>query len=460
MPLADARAIDPAIRIEPADATADEKALRALALWCQRYSPLTRADSSDGVTLDITGCAHLFGGESALAEQLMTRLRKYRLTARLAITPTIGASWAAARYAATPVTIVPVKELRATLKPFPVSALRIEEKDRKALAELGLRTIGHLLGKPLAPLMARFGRPLVKRLNQAIGTEAETFTPLLPPPLIHAHRRFLEPVTERIAIEMAAQGAARELGESLQRAGKGARRLELLLYRVDGGIERLQLRTSRLSRDANHLFGLLAQRLEAIEDRAGFGFEALILGAFDLERQAAFQSGLAIDSAASDDGAGLARLFDRLANRFGPQNLIRFHPNTSYLPENAIRRFSALKEMPLADWQTHDRHLTGNARFARPLLLFNRPEPIDVTFEIPDKPPVRFKWRRGLHRIIHADGPERIAPEWWQTATRKPQTRDYYRVEDEAGRRFWLYRDGLHERSGDQPVWYLHGILP
>ena len=459
MSLADARAIHPALAVAQADEAGDAAALRRLALWCQRYSPLTRVDPPDGLCIDITGCAHLFGGEEALMEDLARRLRAFGLSARLAIAPTIGAAWAMARHGATVAESVEPGQTGARLAALPVAGLRIEAATVQALGRLGLDRIGLVAGKPRAPLAGRFGAMLVRRLDQALGRETERFDPLSPPPVHLATLRFAEPVITLEAIAQVAEQLVEELAATLGAAGKATRRLELALFRVDGWREALELRISRPSNDPRHLTRLLGERLDRIRDHAGFGFEVAVLAAFDVENAEAVQSALVAGGGVEADPDGFARLLDRFVNRLGPASVTRFAPNESYMPERAVRPVSVLARLPAHDWPAHCRALQGAAGSARPSLLLERPEPVEVLVEMPDKPPARFEWRRVSHRVARADGPERIAPEWWKGGKENRSTRDYYRIEDVEGRRFWLFREGLYDRDGDSPRWFMHGLF-
>nr|WP_246746364.1 MULTISPECIES: DNA polymerase Y family protein [Nitratireductor] len=459
MALADARAIHPALQVAHADLQGDERALIRLALWCQCFSPLTRPDFPDGVSLDIAGCAHLFGGETALMEMLASKLGRFGLTARLALAPTIGGAWALARHAPDDRLAVTRSALAGHMAPLPVCALRLEEGTVKALEKLGLKRVGDLIGKPRAPLASRFGPLALRRLDEALGHEEESFRPLNPPHLHAAQCRFAEPIVTQEAIGIAIGRLTRDLCALLEKAGKGARRVELRLFRVDGWFEALPLATSTPTRDAAHLARLLGERLDRIEDRAGFGFEAASLTAFSVETLAMRQEDLGDDAMTTRDG-DIALLLDRLVNRFGARNVTRAEPHASFLPERAARAVSVLKPAQSHDWQAHARCIQDGAAFARPLFLFAVPEPVTTLAGVPDGPPTRFEWRRVAHLVTRAEGPERIAPEWWRAplgASRK--TRDYFRIEDEAGRRFWLFRDGLYERDEETPRWFIHGVF-
>lgn len=457
MALTDARAIHPQLEIAPADSDGDAEALLSLALWAQRYSPLVRVDAPDGITIDITGCAHLFGGEPGLLSDLALQLEGFGLSATIAITPTMGASWGLAHFGKKQHLIISADALKKHLAPLPNAALRLEEETQVALIKVGLKEIGHLLGKPRAPLATRFGRGFMLRLGQALGEESETFHALTPPPLYRSAQRFAEPVVTLSDIERVVEHLTADLAAHLHEAGKGARRLELTLFRIDGWAETLTVRTSLITQNAKHLARLFAERLPQIKDVTGFGFEVIALAAYDTERADAHQHQMAGES--SEEQGDIARLLDRFINRFGPRNVTRFCPRASYIPERAARAVSVLRRSDNApDWNAHAQASYDGTAFARPLLLFAAPEPISVLVETPDHPPERFEWRRISHRVTRAEGPERLAPEWWRGNVART-TRDYYRVEDEAGRRFWLYRDGLYDREGDAPRWFIHGLL-
>jgi len=459
MTIADARAIDPSLLVETADEEGDNAALHQLALWCQRYSPLTRIETPDGICIDITGCAHLFGGEAAMVEDLADRIHGFGLTTRLAVTPTIGAGWALARYSLDDINIISAEDIESTIKPLPIAALRLDEATLSNLTKVGLTKVGLLSDKPRAPLASRFGHALLYRFDQALGTENEVFNPLNTPPIYRADCRFVEPIVTLEAVEKATRRLVFDLTQTLFRVGKATRRLELALFRVDGWQERLSLRISSLTRDATHLSRLLCERLDNIRDNAGFGFEAATLGAFDVEKLHAVQSGLPDAGSSKATEESIAQLLDRLVNRFGDHNVTRFLPRASYIPERSSLSVSVLESQPDQNWQSHSTILQGNRLFARPLMLFERPEEITAIFEAPDKPPASFKWRNIAHRVTRADGAERIAPEWWLIGKIERRTRDYYRVEDETGHRFWLYRDGLFDRSDEVPKWFIHGVF-
>lgn len=468
MPLTDARALCPALAVAPADPDGDAAALRRLALWCGRWSPWIAVDAPDGVVLDVTGCAHLFGGEAAMLDDVAGRLAGFGLSARLAAAPTLGAAWAAARHGpASPVTL-PDDGIVAALAPLPLAALRLEAATVEAMARVGLRRVGDVLGKPAAPLTARFGPRLVARLDQALGRQAETVHGLLPAPLHEARRAFADPIVLTADVERTVAELAGELAGRLQDAGVGARCLELRLFRVDGLVRTVAVRTSALCRDAAHMIRLFRERLGAGSEEldTGFGFELAILAALAVEAAVARQDGLgtvpdtpsaAPSAALADD---VARLLDRFGNRFGFDRVVRYAPAASTIPERAARPVPVLAPPGAQDWAAHLRALQGGGQLGRPLLLIAPPDPVTALAEVPDGPPVQFEWRRRAHRVARADGPERLAPEWWRPGGDANRlTRDYYRIEDVDGRRFWLYREGLYERPGETPRWFLHGMF-
>jgi len=466
LPLAEARALVPDLHTVKADPMGDERALAVLADWCGRYTPWTAVDGDSGaggagVWLDISGCAHLFGGERTLLDDLTTRLGTLGFRATAAVSDTPGAAWAVARFGdgtPGPIFVTAPGRVSQSLTPLPVAALRLPGVIVEELARVGVRRIGELLDLPRGPLAARFGAVLLRRLDQALGRTGEPLSPRRPVPSVRTHLNFAEPVGRIEDIELAARQLLDELCESLERLHHGARRLELTLYRVDGTCAGTGVGTSRPTRDPDHLEHLFKEKLATLD--AGFGVDAIVLAATATDTLAPVQtSDIALghpplrDSHCLNDN--LARLMDRLGNRLGPASVMRLIPYESHIPERACREVSALAPDPG----------TGCALPAqpRPLHLLPWPEPIEVMAPVPDHPPVMFRWQRRQHRVASATGPERIGPEWWlaepEDAFRYDHIRDYYRVEDTDGRRFWVYRDGAY-RPGIKPRWYLHGIFP
>jgi len=458
MALADARAVAPSLRTRTADAAADARDLRKLALWCTRYSPWTATDGADGLLLDVTGCAHLWGGEAGLLADLRRRLDALGLKSRLALAETAGAAWGLARYGAFPRpedAVVAAGGLREALRPLPVEALRLAPEIVLLLQRLGLKTVGALYGLPRAALRRRFSSSelsaaVVLRLDQALGARDEPLSPLLPVPLYRSRAAFAEPVLDGAFIAAILDDLLADLCRVLARDLKGVRRLTLTAARVDGTTATLGIGASAPSRDARHLAYLFKEKLDALDP--GFGIDALILSAESVDPLTEEQRALHDREV---DGARLAELVDRLANTLGAENVEEIHGRESHIPERA----EALRPAGAARSAWPDRL---PAKPLRPFRLLARPEPIEVMAEVPEGPPLFFTWRRLARRVARAEGPERIAPEWWRNFQGADDPlRDYYRIEDVEGCRYWVFREGLYgEVSRDgRPRWYVHGLF-
>jgi protein ImuB len=462
--LADARAMVPTLQVRPAEPAADARLLEDLAAWCERYTPLVAIDRSHAhgeggaLWLDITGCAHLFGGEPALRADLLARLRRQGLAAAAGIADSPGAAWAVARYAAPGREVVAPGEARAALGPLPVAALRLEPELVAMLERLGLARIEQLQPLPRPALTARFGTQLVTRLEQASGILAEPISPRTPRPAHRAQLAFADPLLETQALRAVTNRLLDQLCSGLELVGQGARRLTLAVYRVDNSTAAARIGTSRPCRDRGQLARLFAEKFDEIDP--GFGIERAILAAEVVEpllpEPLAWRSMGAGDL---DQARDLAPLVDRLSNRLGEGAVTRLVPQASHIPERAQRRVPALGPIKPAPFPEHRLH--GEAP-ARPLRLLARPEPIEAVAPVPDQPPVLFRWRQVLHRVAKARGPERLAPEWWRAPEVDPAvlTRDYFAVEDTLGGRFWLFREGLYlTGAASLPRWYLHGMF-
>jgi protein ImuB len=462
--VADAMALYPALDVRDADFASDRAALKRLASWCGRYTPWTAADADglgaepDGIFMDMTGCAHLFGGEEALAQDLVTRFARLCIQARIAIASTPGTAWALARFGNKRISVLPAGQEEKALASLPVAALRLDDEAVGGLVRLGLKHVGDLYGRARAPLTARFGGAVSLRLDEALGYAAEPISPARPLVPYRARLLFAEGITRIEDIEAAVKQLADELCVLLERYHKGARQMELVLFRVDGEATFLRAGTSAPSRLPAHLARLFHEKLQRNSDDfdAGFGIEAMSLSALVVDPLAPTQKGMTGEAEKERDIAGL---MDRLCNRLGAQRVTRLQPHASHLPERASRHVAVLsgnKLVPPHDWRVAAlRHDDGSV--ARPLRMLAAPELIEVVAEIPEGPPRRFRWRRVLYQVARAEGPERIAPEWWRTE--RDRTRDYYRVEDSDGRRFWLYRDGLYDRDTEMPRWYIQGMF-
>ncbi len=481
-----------------ADPAADAAALRKLALWCLRYAPIVapwdEASGADGLFLDITGCAHLFGGEAQLLADLKKRLRAFGLYPRLAIAGTAGAAWAVARHGERDGMIVPSGEEERALGNLPLAALRLSEASQVLMRRLGFKRIGELASQPRAPFAARFHPELLLRLDQALGRAPEPLVPVVPPPAYHARAMFLEPILSAEHVLEAATRLLRELAEALMHDGVGARVLRLLLFRVvsetrlrrDSGVQSLDIGLAAPSRDAEHIAQLIGLRLYRLESglETDFGFEAVAIHVLVAESLAERQDRLGMGEEAIPPEA-LARLIDRLQQRLGAGAVRQLHPHQSHTPERAVRASSPSPRSSRGEGRGEGQRHTRRAEpvaaphpriksgagssplpteewgegtpAARPLLMLPRPEAAEVVALIPEGPPRQFRWRGVLHQVAEAQGPERIGPEWWRRTAEA--TRDYYVVEDTGGRRFWLYRAGLYGRDEAIPQWFVHGVF-
>jgi len=488
--LADARGAVPDLDVHEADEEADLAFLTAIAEWCDRYTPLVSLDGADGLFLDISGCAHLFAargpddGEARLRADLLQRLAAAGghgrrdggphngLSARAAVAATPGAAWAQARFGRTQQALLASGQEGRALAGLPVAALRLSADQAALLERLGLKRVGQLAGQPRAPLAARFGRSLVRRLDQALGFEDEPLSPRRPAPELSAERRFAEPLNDQAGVLAIVHSLTEGLAASLERLGSGARHLELVMFRADGGVRRIAVATSRPSRRARDMAGLFKERLDSFGERleadlgfdTGSGLDMIRLAVVEAERLDEAQVDL---SGQSEAAADFEQLVDRAVARLGPGCVTRLVAADSHIPEKAFELPSVVQAGSYSDVRTghkdgFHRTVFDPALPERPVNLFDRPEPIEVMAQVPEGPPSRFRWRRVLYDVVRADGPERIAPEWWlneASGAHSMLTRDYYRIEDRQGRRYWLYRDGLYERETAQPGWFLHGLF-
>lgn len=462
MGLAEARAMHPSIAMAEADRQGERRLLEGLADWCDRYTPLVALDGEDGLFLDVTGCTSLFGGEKAMLDGMLARFFEQGFEVRAGLASTAGAAWAAARFFGRLVA-APGQE-REVLAPLPPQALRLESPVCTGLDSVGLRSVADIMTAPRAPLARRFGRTLLMRLDQALGRIDEAVSPRLPVASLSVERQLAEPVVLTEDVERLAQMLAEALKRDLERRGEGARRLGLSLFRVDGAVSRIAVSTSLPLRDPGKIRNLFREKLAAIADDfdAGYGFDLVRLAAFATAPFDMRQTDLAGEAGTAQDD--LALFADRVRARLGAGAVMRPVPVESHLPERAValRPFTGEARPPASG---RGRPLVPAARVvpphmpARPIRLLGQPEPVEVpATEMPEGPPLRFRWRRAVHKVVRAEGPERIAPEWWHGAADTP-TRDYYRVEDSEGRRYWLFRQGLHEAGQPSPRWFLHGLF-
>ncbi|MEJ6398550.1 Y-family DNA polymerase [Yoonia sp. 208BN28-4] len=441
----DMRALCPDLKIVYADIAGDQVALQKLMLWMRRWCPWTAVDGPTGLILDTTGSDHLWGGEAAMLRDIEEKLSALGFSANLAVAPTHGAAWALARLGQVR-DICTAEALNMRIAPLPVRALRLDADTCLLLDRLGLKTVGDLIAVPRISLARRFSRaalpqnPLL-RLDQMTGTLAEPLSAQYDPPRFAVQANLAEPVQDPTAHLPA---LCTELCAGLDAQGFGARRIRVTVFRTDGEVSHVEVATARPSRDAGHICKLFDDKLDAINP--GFGFDLITLGATVVEALTTVQTRL--DGPADDDSA-LAQLTDRLTARLGTHAVRRAVPHPSHVPERATRWEPALQHIKTPDI----------IRLARPVRLFDHPEEVRVLYAVPEGPPAQFVWRRVTHKVIRFEGPERIAPEWWQDMPRT-RLRDYYRVEDHYVRRYWIYRHGvLGDTRGDTPRWFVHGVF-
>lgn len=447
MALAAARGLVPDLDIRDSEPEADAAFLARLGLFAaRRWTPRAALSGPDGLWLDLTGVAHLFGGEQAMCLRILRFCRRMGFAARIAIAGTAGAAHALARYGADPIILCPPGREADTLAPLPLAALRVDDEILSAARRLGIDRIGELIAMPRGPLNRRFGQNLLTRLDQALGWKGEPFEPIIPEEAPRATLRFAEPIATAEAIDQVLTDLMHILVARLESEGLAVRFVRLGCERVDGEEQQLGIGTARATRDASHLLRLLRMKIEQIDP--GFGIEKMQLIASRCEPLGAMP--IESELAGSKPDPDLAPLIDRLAGRLGGRCIFQNSAIESDVPERSVRRVPPLGR--IEEWPL---------RWARPVRLLSPPEPVEkVMAELPDQPPVRFSWRGRIHRVRRADGPERIYGEWWKRNGEAEAVRDYFQVEDEAGARFWLYRrgDGVDGRTGDL-TWYLHGLF-
>ncbi len=443
----------PDIDVFDEDVRADFALLEAIADWCDRYTPLVALDGRDGLFLDITGCTHLFGGEDVMLRDVLARLRQMGFDVRGSISNTPGLSSAASRFGRGGV--IAREDMVSALSALPVHALRIDEATIASLCKLGLKRVANLMSMPRAPLARRFGAQLLLRLDQALGANEEAISPRRPVASLSAERQLGEPIQTQEDILGLTTEIASSLKQSLERRGVGGRGFELVLFRVDGRVVRISAGASRPLRDPKRISGLFSERLDAIHDDldAGFGFELLRLNVVQHDVFDALQRDFAGEEGRE---TSLSDFIDRVSARFGAHCLQVYEQRQSHIPERAeilLPAIAALERRP--DTGTSLQFLP---RTDRPLRLLRNPEPVEAFAAlVPDGPPQQFRWRHVMHIVTRAEGPERIAPEWWLD-DEKAKERDYFRLESELGRLFWVFRLG---RYGDDPPpsWCIHGVF-
>ncbi len=460
--LTDARARVPALITSDADPNKDHQALIKLARWCGRFSPhiapwpeeertqTLHGPTLHGLSLDITGCAHLFGGEEGLADSILSAFDALGITARLSLADTIGAAHALVCYGKEKRLIVPPGKEADAIKNLSVAALRLNNKNAAGLSRVGLKRIRDITPLPRANLTKRSGPEIIWRLEQALGKAPEPLSPLLAHAPYRANAVLAEPICSEDHVLTLIKKLCNDIAPILNRDGKGARALLLTLFRVDGELAELKLGLAEATSDPSHiakLFSLKLSRLAQDYD-AGFGYEAARLDVLEAEKITSEQSDIGSNKKARE--TNLHHFIDRLGSRLGVENILRLHPQESHIPERAVVTRPAAYHRD-AQWEE-------TPSLPRPLMMLPCAEPADVMALLPEGPPRQFRWRKVLYTIADAEGPERIRPEWWREKNTAARERDYYIVEDEEGRRFWLYREGLYD-AHLPPRWFVHGVF-
>jgi protein ImuB len=439
MAVADARAAVTELLVIDAVPGQSSKLLRLIGLGCIRYTPIVSLDT-DGLMLDISGCAHLWGGEREYLKEIVLKLRAAGFEARAAIADTVGTAWAVARYAARHPIIASGDQAKA-ISALPPAALRPEPEVLERLHKLGFRTISPLLETAPQALRRRFGKGLLLRIDQALGRVAEYREPLVPPIPYSERLPSMEPIRTVPGIEIAMEKLLEAVCLRLQTEGLGVRKAALKCHRIDGRKVQVGITTTKGSHSVSHLLRLFKLQIDKIEP--ALGIELFVLEVPRTEEMEAPQEQLWAEAKGLGDTA-LAELLDRIAGKVGPQAIQRFLPAEHHWPERSIKLAGSLTEQPQTAWP----------ELPRPIRLLSVPESIEVMALVPDNPPKVFVHKGKRHTIAKADGPERIGREWWQD---NGEHRDYYVVEDSEGSRYWVFRSGHYD--GGDAQWYLHGYF-
>lgn len=445
MPVAKAQVLVADLVIHDADLVADMTDLETLARWALRtYSPLVAADPPNGIIMEISGAAHLHGGEAALLEGLIRALADKGFEARAAVADSWGAAHALARFISKPVVVLPKDTGGRALPSLPIGALRLPSGMAESLRVLGFETVGDLVAQPRAPLIHRFGPMLGRRLDQMFGRLDEPIDPVDLPDVTEVRRLFAEPIGAPETIARYTGKLARQLCDALEGKGLGVKQADLLFTRTDNRIEAIRVGLAQPMRDVKRLTRLLCDKVETVDP--GFGIEHMRLIATHAEPLLHKQV-----STMDDPASDIATLLDILSNRIGTERIYRLAPVESDVPERSMRKAPALGAAPDGVWPPH---------WPRPVRLLSKPERIATLAQLPDYPPKAFIWRGIRHLVIAADGPERIFGEWWRRDAEMLAVRDYFRVELNTGERLWIYRsgDGEDDKTGSRE-WFLHGIF-
>ncbi len=442
MAIADARAIFPSLEALDDIPGLENKLLHRIAEWCIRFTPVVSVDLPGGLLLDVTGCTHLWGSDELYIAAIAEKFREHGYAIRVAMAGTIGAAWAVARYGKNNFVIGHNQQTTALLS-LPAASLRLEQGIVEQLDKLGLRHVRDFIAMPRTALRRRFGATMLERLDQAIGHVEEVLQPVRPVEPYMERLPCPEPIVTATGIEIALKRLLELLCLHLQKEAMGLRAAVFKCFRVDGKIINIEIGTNRPSHNPQHLFKLFEIKLPDIEP--GEGIELFVLTAPKAEKQIPLQESIWETSYGLENNE-LSELLDRLTCKIGMGHIHRYLPDEHYWPERSIKPAASLSDKPTTVWKPGK---------PRPLQLLSKPELVDVTAPIPDYPPMLFRYRGTLHKIIRADGPERIEQEWW---IQEGQHRDYYRVEDEQGNRYWLFRSG-HYSTDKTYQWFIHGFF-
>ena len=476
-PLRDAHAMCADLLTRLSNPHSEAAFLGALHRWATKFSPWVAREDPDALVLDLTGCAHLFGGEEGVAQQVDQDCADLGLSVQLGIADTLGGAWALARFgghsggdhhrngdaidqearatrskagkrrhwerggAAPTVTTVPVTDrlriaapgkTHAALANMPIAALRLEDHTAAQLTRLGLRRVRDLTDQPRAGLARRFGRGLVARMDQALGSLPEPVSPAAAPDRFATRLSLPDPIGLEDDVMAAIDKMLPRLCAALHSKGRGARTLRFEAYRSDGTMQWMNVTLAKPSDDTDRIRPLLRMKVEDLD--AGYGIDMLRLEAVVHEpihlrtKVGHLEAGAAV-KARLEAKTGFDDLVGKLGARLGMDAITRVKPADSHIPEKTATVVTAAFSEPTHDWPRRGRR--------RPLMMW-RPEPVLV----PDMPrlPKTFRWRGRDHTVSHQSGPERIAPEWWldDPAWRSGQ-RDYWEVITETGDRLWLY---------------------
>lgn len=433
MGLADARSFCPDLQTVEHRPQVDQGFQNGLVRWAKRYCPWVGKNGVDGLFLDVTGSAHLFGGEDAMLHDMRVRLLRAKLTVRIGLADTIGAAWALARFGEG---CADVGKTRQAISALPVASLRITAKEDTTLQRLGIRTVERLTDLPRATIGQRFGASVLMRLDQAMGDQPESISPEANPQTYATRLTLPEPIGLAKDVMAGVERLLLLLCEKLIREMSGARVLSLICRRIDGADQCVELRLARALRDPSRILPLFAKGVDGID--AGFGIDQLRLVATQVEALPVEQ---VTHSRTRHNTEGLHDLMTRLGNRIGLENIQRFLPADSHIPERSFIVSPAAWSEPSGFW---------GATNPRPIRLFP-PEYIAAQGR---RPPNRFKWRAMSFTVGRITGPERIAPEWWlEDENWRHGVRDYWKVETREGHRLWMFR------TPQNPNWFVQGVF-